>query len=144
MSMRTRTHFETQSVSLGVLGPIFTCETIFCIYRISEIQIWYRFVQKNAAMCTRTHFKTHSVYLCLGSNLDMWDHFLHLHNLRNPNLVSIIYRCRHLSLHLFLSLHFILLNSFKLSMLYGTLNLSGFIYIVGLLSVFCIYFLSVT
>ena len=31
-----------------------------------------------------------------------------------------LYRCRHLSLHLFLSLHFILSNSFKPFMLYGT------------------------
>ena len=42
--------------------------------------------------------------------------------LKPSGLVSL-----YLSLHLFLSLHFILLNSFKPFMLYGTLNLSGFI-----------------
>ena len=44
------------------------CETIFCIYRISGIQIWYRFVQQNAAMRARTHFNTHSVSLRFWSN----------------------------------------------------------------------------
>ena len=44
-----------------VLGPILTCETIFCIYIISGIQIWYQFVQQNAAIRTRTHYKTQSV-----------------------------------------------------------------------------------
>ena len=109
------------------------CETIFCIYRISGIQIWYCPMQQNAAMPTRTHFKTQSISLvslvqswhvtpffasteshksksdiglcnrtrqcalgpflrpnlylwCPWSNPDMWDHFLHLQNLRNPNL----------------------------------------------------------
>ena len=36
-------------------------ETIFRIYRISGIKIWGRCAQQNAAMRTRTHFKSHFV-----------------------------------------------------------------------------------
>ena len=42
------------------------CETIFRIYRISGIQIWGRCAQQNAAMRTRTHFRTHFVSLVSG------------------------------------------------------------------------------
>ena len=37
------------------------CETIFRIYRISGIQIWGRCAQQNAAMRTRTHYKSQFV-----------------------------------------------------------------------------------
>ena len=42
------------------------CETIFWIYRISEILIWGQLAQRNAAMRTRTQFKTYSVSLVSG------------------------------------------------------------------------------
>ena len=47
----------------GVCGPILTCETIFCIYRISGIQLWHQCGQQNAALCFKTLFKTWSVSL---------------------------------------------------------------------------------
>ena len=47
----------------GVCGPILTCETIFCIYRISGIQFWHQCAQQNAALCFKTLFKTWSVSL---------------------------------------------------------------------------------
>ena len=40
-----------------------TYQNIFCICRISGIQLWHQFVQQNAAMCTKTHFKTPFVSL---------------------------------------------------------------------------------
>ena len=46
-----------------ILAHVTECDTIFCIYRISGIQIWYWFVQQNAAMRTKTHFKTPFVSL---------------------------------------------------------------------------------
>ena len=46
------------------------CETIFCIYRISGIQIWYWIAQQNAAMRTKTHFKT--PFVSLVSLVQSW------------------------------------------------------------------------
>ena len=46
-----------------VCGAILTCETIFCIYRISGIQFWHQRAQQNAALCFKTLFKTWSVSL---------------------------------------------------------------------------------
>ena len=42
----------------GVYCPIWECQYIFHMYRISGIQIWYCHAQRNAAMRIRTHFKT--------------------------------------------------------------------------------------
>ena len=61
--------YKWSDCNSGVCGRIWMCEYIFCIYRISGIQIRGCCVQQNAAMRTRTHFKTQSVSLCLGSNL---------------------------------------------------------------------------
>ena len=119
-----------------VCGAILTCETIFCIYRISGIQFWHQRAQQNAALCFKTLFKTWSVSLlsvvqsrlvipffastksqefnygisarnrtrhcalrhflrpdpylwCPWSNLDIWNHFLHLQNLRNSIMASV-------------------------------------------------------
>ena len=42
----------------GLPGPIWTFQYIFRIYRTSGIQFWYRRAQRNAALRTRTPFKT--------------------------------------------------------------------------------------
>ena len=45
------------------------CETNFRIYRISGIQILYRWAQQNAAMRTMTHFKIFQIEFFFSKNI---------------------------------------------------------------------------
>ena len=48
-------------------------------------------VRNRTRQCALGPILRHTLYLwCLGSNLDVWDHFSHLQNLRNPNLTWIL------------------------------------------------------
>ena len=42
----------------GLPCRILTCQYIFRMYKTSGIRFWYRLTQQNAALRTRTHFKT--------------------------------------------------------------------------------------
>ena len=48
-------------------------------------------LRNRTRQCALGPILRHTLYLwCLGSNLDVWDHFSHLQNLMNPNLTWIL------------------------------------------------------
>ena len=57
------TFFSSFSAQCGQIWHFLIVHLMYYYYNVSGTQIWYRLVHWNMAMCTRTHFKTHSVSL---------------------------------------------------------------------------------
>ena len=84
--MRTRTHFKTHFVSL-VSGVQSRCLRPFFASSKSQESKSEVVVRKRTRQCALGPILRHTLNLwCLGSNLDVWDHFSHLQNLRYQNL----------------------------------------------------------
>ena len=85
--MRTKTHFKTRNVALVSVVGFEHVRTLFDSTQSQESKSDISLCNRTRQCALRPILRPPLYLWCPWSNLDMWHHFLHLQNLRNPNLI---------------------------------------------------------
>ena len=88
--MRIKTHFKTPFVSLVSLVQSGHVTPFFASTESQESKSDISLCNRTRQCALRPILRPLLYLWCPLSNLDMLHHFLHLHNLRNPNLISFV------------------------------------------------------